>query len=182
MPAESDGPTSQDTGPIGTGSLPLSVGAQRPFFDRLVDGLDRHGVGGQLGGWRKTFDADAGRRAVDLEIEVLDFADGEALKADRHRQLHLDDPLARRAVEAIGGRDVAVFHQPGEVEAHILGKRDRAQVGGENAIDAIATRLKFRRQASVMSVFMRTSSVKTTTSAVRVGLAACRTLTAGAAC
>ena len=122
MPAETDGPTSHDTGPTGTGSLPLSVApSERSLIVLLMVSTAIASAASSVAGEKLSTRMPAGG-AVDLEVEMLDLADREALEADRDRQLHFDEPFVRRALAPFGGRDVAIFHEPREIEAHVLAK------------------------------------------------------------
>ena len=115
--------------------MPLSVAPSERSLDRLGDRFDGDASAASSVVGRKALDADAGRRAVDLEIEMFDLADGEALEADGDRQLHFDQPLVRVRLEAIGRRDVAIFHEPREIEAHVLTDCQCADVAGGRECD-----------------------------------------------
>ena len=155
------------------GQLAAERRAERAFFDGLGDGFDGHRVGGELGGGRKAFDADAGRGAVDLEVEVLDFADREALEADRDRQLHFDEPFVRCVLEPFGGRDVAIFDQPREIEAHVLSQSPSVPTlptAASASDERQATENAVADQRVEKRVVISSSSVETTTVALRVRL------------
>ena len=116
---------------MGTGIVPLSVApSERSLVVLLMVSIDTASAASTVAGEKLSTRMPASR-AVDFEVEVLDLADGEALEADRDGELHFDQAFVRRALESFGGRDVAVFDEAIEIEAHVLGESERPEVASE---------------------------------------------------
>jgi hypothetical protein len=75
-------------------------------------------VAGQLGGRRKLLHAQAGRRAVHVDVDLLDVARRHAVEAHRDRQSHLDETLVGISLQSLDRRHVAVLSRPGEIKQH----------------------------------------------------------------